>query len=206
MKIYLDESGDLGYTQGSSDHFIIALLITSQQKRIRNCFKRIRQRRIKKKYQKSSELKFYNSSPIIRKRILDCVASSNIQIAYIVFRKNKINRTHDLSKVDFYSMLTINILQRVIMDPGLVQTQLIVDKTFSKPGRIAFSTNIIDKIQSILEKDIQFEIIHRDSQKDPCLQAVDFIAGAIYQYYEHNNADYIGIIEDKIKTMQQIKE
>ena len=41
---------------------------------------------------------------------------------------------------------------------------------------------------------------------EPCIQAVDFIAGAIFQYYEYDNQDYISIIENKIIVKQEIKE
>ena len=47
INIYLDESGDLGFSEKSSKYFVISLLITKNHKQIDNCIKRIRQRKLK---------------------------------------------------------------------------------------------------------------------------------------------------------------
>jgi hypothetical protein len=39
-----------------------------------------------------------------------------------------------------------------------------------------------------------------DSQDEPCLQAVDAIAGAYFQSYERNNSYYMDIVKDKISN------
>jgi len=69
MHIFLDESGDLGFSEKSQQYFVIAILITKDKKPIENCIKRIRQRKLPKKYKKIPELKFTNSDNVIRKSI-----------------------------------------------------------------------------------------------------------------------------------------
>ena len=83
MHIYLDESGNLGYSEKSSKYFLIALLVTKNHKSIDNCIKRIRQRKLKKKFKEIPELKFNNSDEIIKKLILKCIA--NREEIYITF-------------------------------------------------------------------------------------------------------------------------
>jgi hypothetical protein len=46
----------------------------------------------------------------------------------------------------------------------------------------------------------QISVKHVDSQNEPCLQAVDSIAGAYFQAYERNDNKYIEIIKDKVSN------
>jgi len=49
LKIYIDESGDLGFSPKSSQFYILAALILEQDDaEIRRCFKQTRQRKLKK--------------------------------------------------------------------------------------------------------------------------------------------------------------
>jgi hypothetical protein len=63
VKIYIDESGDLGFTGRSSPYFVIAALIVHNPLTIRRCFAKIRRNKLKKKYKKLPEFKFNNSGP-----------------------------------------------------------------------------------------------------------------------------------------------
>jgi len=53
MYLFLDESGDLGFTEKSQQYFVIAILITRDKKPIENCIKRIRQRKLPKNIRRS---------------------------------------------------------------------------------------------------------------------------------------------------------
>ena len=75
MYIFLDESGDLGFSKKSQQYFVIAILITKDKKPIENCIKRVRQRKLPKKYKRIPELKFRNSNRIIRKSVLNLTMS-----------------------------------------------------------------------------------------------------------------------------------
>lgn len=84
MECYIDESGDLGFKkENATRHFIITLLVARNPKEIRNCIKRIRQKRLKKKY-KIPELKFSSSSQLIKRRVLEVLSKKDIEIYAIV--------------------------------------------------------------------------------------------------------------------------
>ena len=87
MKIYIDESGDLGFTKRSSAYFIIAALIVRDSLTIQRCFAKVRRNKLKKKYRELPEFKFNNSGNVIKERILTCIASADIDIGYCVLRK-----------------------------------------------------------------------------------------------------------------------
>lgn len=53
-----------------------------------------------------------------------------------------------------------------------------------------------------LKKTPKIEFLHEDSKRNPAIQAVDFVAGAIQYKYAHSdrkdNGDYIDIIKNKL--------
>jgi len=74
--IFLDESGDLGFTPNSSKYFIVACICVDREKTVNRCIKTVHQG-LSKKYKKT-ELKFSNSSDHTRRRVLECLAGKNI--------------------------------------------------------------------------------------------------------------------------------
>jgi len=60
------ESGDLGFNRKSSNHIVIALLITKNPFKVERCIKRIRLRKLKKKLKELPEIKFNKSNDHIR--------------------------------------------------------------------------------------------------------------------------------------------
>jgi len=45
---------------------------------------------------------------------------------------------------------------------------------------------------------------HLSSETEPCLQAADAAAGTYFQKYEHNNDEYVKIIEDKVGAFKYL--
>lgn len=60
MKIFIDESGDLGFSSGSSKWFVITMLLTSQHRKVEKCVKKVH-RGLRKK-----DKKFESYTPIMR--------------------------------------------------------------------------------------------------------------------------------------------
>jgi hypothetical protein len=86
MKVYIDESGNLGglgsKISEEDPYFILAALITGDDLPIKRCIREVRLT-LKKKHKVKSELKFNQSSDPSKRRILECVAKTNSNIAYI---------------------------------------------------------------------------------------------------------------------------
>jgi hypothetical protein len=45
---------------------------------------------------------------------------------------------------------------------------------------------------------------HISSEAEPCLQAVDAVAGAYFQKYEHENEEYVRTIENKVGSFKYL--
>ena len=204
MKIFIDESGDLGFTEKSSKFFVVAALIVYDHLPIHRCFKKIRQNKLKKKFKDLPEFKFNNSGKEIKHRVLKCIAKSDVDIAYCVLRKNQaFPHLHD-KQVIVYNYLIGSLVSRIIQKIQVTgEAEIIVDKSLNGIQREAFDQYLVYKM---FEKnpDTQFEmpvitIDHVDSCADPCIQAVDFIAGALHYFYRTDDDTYYQLIDERIK-------
>lgn len=90
MKIYIDEDGDLGFTEKSSKFFIVSSLIPKDAVQIKKCLTKVRKQKLMKKYKEIPALKFHNSNKEIRRGILQCIAQCNVEINYAIRNHIKI--------------------------------------------------------------------------------------------------------------------
>ncbi len=198
MYIYLDESGDLGFNINSSQHIIIALLITKSPHKIERCIKRIRQRKLKKKLKELPEIKFNNSDSYIREKTLECIAKEAIEIAYVALNKKNVNPNNRYHNGKIYNFIAGHIMSSLPYE-NHTKTKLIVDKRISnKIIRTGFDHYIKQ------ETSFKVEIVHENSQLNKCLQATDFIVGAIFRKYESGDSKYYDIIKNNIKIAEHL--
>lgn len=198
MHIYLDESGDLGFGPNSSKHIVIALLITKTPLHIERCIKKIRERKLKKKLKELPEIKFNKSNDLIREKILTCISKESIEIAYIVLDKNRVNPTRYNHKQEIYNFI-VGSLMCCLPYENATNSKLIVDKRISnKVIRADFDGYIKQKTA------FKVDITHENSMFNQCLQATDFIAGAVFRKYESGDSRYYDLITNRIKVSKQL--
>ncbi len=201
MKIYLDESGNLGCMGKNAleddQHFVIAALIVQEELPIVRCMKKIRQRKIKKKYRKISELKFRNSDEAIRRRVLECIAQTNNYAAYALLRKGQVYEDLQDKPQVVYNYLCKQLMMRIAGKLALSgRMQVIVDKSLYGVQRENFD-NYIEWIIG-RSSPVEVDVTHVDSRQCPCVQAADFLAGAIIRRYKNNDDRYYLKIKPRI--------
>lgn len=208
MEIYLDESGNLGGlgVQGLKDpYFIIAVFIVREDLPIKRCIKDIRRRKIKKKYKVISELKFSNSGDNIRRRILECVGETNNDIAYALLRKSQVKEDLRDKPQIIYNYLCKQLLYRIIGKYEMSGTiKVIVDKSLYGIQRENFNDYVEGRIGARIPVDI--DVSHVDSKQCSCVQAVDFIAGAINRKYRADDDRYYQKIQHRISMRLEFFE
>ncbi len=59
-------------------------------------------------------------------------------------------------------------------------------------------------IRKMFEKLKEIGIKHINSEQDPCLQAVDFVCGAVSYKYRYNDDKYFTIIQNKFREKQEL--
>jgi hypothetical protein len=208
MDVYVDESGDLGFSEESTKYFIIAFLSCDGSFTLRKEMTRL----LKKLYSKHkyprchSELKFNRMSPCCRNAVLEKIATSDSYIGVIIVKKHKvIDRLRKEPSILYNYLLVHNIVSSLL--PSLANHQkikLVLDKSLSKKNILSFNEYVKNKasyLSYVHKTDFDSNLIsvdHRYSQDEPCLQATDAIAGAYFQAYEKSDDSYVKLINEKI--------
>ncbi len=200
MKIYLDESGNLGGlgSKISEDdpYFVLAALIARDEIPIRRCIKDVRQT-LRKKYKVRSELKFNESDDPSKRRILQCVAKTNNDIAYVFVRKDQaalLSHYLGIEPQVLYNDICKQLLRRVITNYEFPKgaVEIVIDKFLYGDAQETFDNYLATGLMRSIN------VSHLDSMQCPCLQAVDFIAGAIARKYRDDDNLYYNKIQHKI--------
>lgn len=206
MDIYVDESGDLGFSEKATKFFIIAylaidssLIMRTQMKRT---LKELHQRRAY--HAKQDELKFCKMGNECRKAVLERIVKTGGNIGVLVVSKETVKPyLRDKLPVLYNWLMVHNVISALI--PNLEMGQKIhitFDKSLSKARVTEFNHYVKEKasyLSYVRGNSIPQNLIvsdHIDSRLEPCLQAVDSIAGAYFQKYENSNDEYANIIKD----------
>lgn len=204
--IYLDESGDLGMIYGS-DYFIITAVRLEDRSDVeyRRIPKKIRQKGLKKKAKSTSELKFSNSSVLIREMFLKRIAAVDLNIYSLIIDKKLTQQKLKDNLPILYNYLIKILLEKVLADVDKNHyLKICLDKCMSPNQRINFENYLKTEFFSLFNVIPEVEIVHEISHNNPGLIVTDFICGAFG--YKYNTAKlkndfncYTDMIQKKIK-------
>ncbi|MFB3765280.1 MAG: DUF3800 domain-containing protein [Methanotrichaceae archaeon] len=199
MKVYIDESGNLGGLgpKAAKDdlYFVLAVLVAREEIPILRCIKGVRQT-LRKKYKVKSELHFRESDNPSKRRILECVAKTNNDIIYAFLRKDRTDLLRPYLGKEIqalYNDLYMQLLYRVFQKYEIEDiTEIVIDRFLYGEAQ--------EKLNRYLEDGLvaDLNISHLDSKQCPTLQAVDFIAGAVRRKYMDSDDFYYNKFQNKI--------
>jgi hypothetical protein len=198
--IFLDESGDLGFSERSSKWFLFTLVVIDDPRKLEKIIKKVR-KSLKKKYKRIfSELHAYHCDDIIRTRVLRALSGIDISVVTTVLNKEKVYVDLQNQKNYLYNFTANIILDRLIntkIIDGNTQISLVVDKKDTKKN---LRENFISYITEAMKERRSggFEMSLSTSHDEKGLQAVDFISWAIFRKYERGDFKFYEIIKDKI--------
>lgn len=202
MDIFIDESGDLGTNiERSSKYFVLAALISQDKTPIQRCFKKIRNT-LNKSKKEIPEFKFAQSNKTIKRRVFHCLSSNDFSIAYSYFCKEEIH-PHLNGNSNLYVELNEFLISQILEhENNDEEINLVIDKSLNGTQQSKFNCELTLKVMENPGIEIydpeRISIAHVDSKRDVCIQAVDFIAGAIYSKYHSNEPEYYNQIKDKM--------
>lgn len=204
--IFLDESGELGFKEKSSKYFIITLLSCDEGEiyNLRRIMRKVRSKIIKKKMKKYPELKGNNSTDKIREDVLKRFTQTNSEIFVIILEKSKVYEYLKSKKNKLYNYISNLILNECSLDSSHVC--LIVDKSKTNRSLREDFDNYIRKNINQTNQSCNLIIKHENSQKEGCLQVLDFISWAIFRNYEYRDARFIDLVKDKIVIKKEVFE
>jgi len=204
--VFLDESGELGFKDSSSKYFIIALLSCDEGEiyDLRRIMKKVRAKIIKKKMKKYPELKGNNSTDKIREEVLKRFAKTQAEIFVIILEKSKVYEYLKNKKDKLYNYLSNLILNECSLEDSHIC--LVVDKSKTNRSLREDFDNYIRNNLSQKNNNCNLIIKHENSQKEGCLQVLDFISWSIFRNYEHKDSSFMNIIKNKIVIKKEVFE
>ncbi|MCX6815873.1 MAG: DUF3800 domain-containing protein [Candidatus Aenigmarchaeota archaeon] len=207
MYIFIDESGDLGFDfqkKGKpSDFFLVAALKIDDEKYLNRIIKRHRKRHKKKKEQKR-EVKFSNTSPENRRRILQDIAKLNVEIFIVYVDKHHAYGYIKDNPLRMYSYLLKILTEKCFYTSIDEQTKVVFDRSFSKIQQEALELYLITQNETLMKAKNNLIIKHLQSQEDQGLLCVDFVCGAAMEKVTGKNQAYYEIIEKKVKCLKKV--
>lgn len=215
MHVFVDESGDLGFTKKATKFFVVAYLECDVPQRIQvemsRALKHLHQ---KKKYSLSrNELKFSRMDDFCRKYVLQKLTFCSMSLGVIVMNKAHVNGNLRVDPSRLYNWCVVHNIMLSLL-PSIEagnKVHMIFDKSLPKWRIKEFNDYVENKASYLLfaEKKASFSrdsisSEHVSSETEPCLQAADAIAGAYFQKYEHGNDAYVRLIEDKVGAFKYL--
>ena len=195
MLVYIDDSGDAGFKigQGSTAHFVFALVCFAQDDDAEDARARIRQLRETLGFPARTEFKFNGSSRAVRERFLHQVAPARFAVRSLVVDKTRLSEAHfRRGKTAFYEHAIREVIRHY--REVLVGARVRLDGRAEKAYRL--------RLQNDLRRIGRVEQLRlARSQGEPLIQMADMIAGATRLAHAPGRTDaavYRALIADHI--------
>ena len=208
LYIYIDESGDLGYSSGSSNYFVMGAIVTKNNRCIEKIPKKIRQRVLKKSKRKVPEIKANKSNERLRKKVLEelrkCKDTAVIWLwidkrhTYDHVKRSPSNKAYHYNYlmgrvVELVPYSLINSVRKII---------LVIDMYF-KAKRVRREELERYLRNTVLKKNpnISVDVVQIDSAANKGLQVVDFVTYSFFRCIERDDCQYTEILESSEMTL-----
>jgi hypothetical protein len=191
LKIYVDESGDLGKR---GRYFVIGAFCTEDGKRVRNTIKKYCAK------QGTDELKNFGMSFVDRQEIAYKIKKeSDHKIGYVCVDKTKIQSPHLRADQNLLFNYAFSYLAQQLISNEHQDIKIVVDNRNQKVGSKNSLGEYI-KIKAYTEWGFAYNIQteYLDSKDDRLIQAADFVAGNCYQRYHNNKSHIYSILRPSI--------
>ena len=206
--IIFDESGNMG---NSGRYFVIACIDTMECKALHNIMKR----KLKKaaelfpetKMSHAHEIKAKDAYPCIKHHIIESIVSKDVRLSYIVADLKHVKSYLLEDKNIFYNYMMNILVSNLITekDKGTRINLLCDNKTTKITSKNSFTDYI--KLYFNYERDYRLDLnvayLDSDAGDAYVVQAADYVANAVYTYYEFNNALYHDILRSKLYKVEK---
>ncbi len=200
VEVYIDESGDLGFSSGSSKNFIIEAMIAPNKINFQRIVKKANEKlKIAGKCQ--AEVKFNNSNTNIRHFFIDRFCATECQVVWYAVQKTRVNADLRRKKDKLYNYMCGKVMGSVFSSVHTKNLNVIIDK---RPGGRAERNDFDRYITGILDGQHlgmfppELKLSHYDSCNNAGLRVNDFVAGSIFQHLERRDDQYYSKFENKV--------
>lgn len=190
MLIFIDESGDAGLKldQGSSDYFVISLVVFEDHEEAIACDKRIELLKRELGWPAAEEFHFKRNSDRVRKAFLSAVAPYNFFYYVIALNKKELWGAGFGDKKSFYKYACGLVFENA--KEKLDKAIVVIDESGSLEFKRQLERYLKNKVNDGGQKRIKKLKMQR-SESNPLLQLADYVAGAACRHVQskRKNAD-----------------
>jgi len=197
--VYLDESGDLGFSKGSSKYFVICFIAMDSKTNLM-LERKIKTIKQKRKLRRSVEIKASDSSNSLRMNVLSEICTLPIKIYSITTNKQGVYENLRENTNILYNYITNLILIPYIEQEKIDNIRIIADLRINRISKGMRFGNYL-KYKIFYEKgpcNKKLDIKYLDSFSSNALQAVDYVAFAFFRKYERGQNKYYEILKERI--------
>jgi hypothetical protein len=202
MILFLDESGDLGFGQGSTTYFIMGFLAVTDEEAFRRKIRRIKRRA---GLSGEVELKAYHSDDALRRRVLRAAAASDVEIHTVSVYKPHV---YDHLRIDtnvLYDYAAKWLLVPFLEEQRFESIRIVVDLRITRQSRgMRFDDYIKAELWGERGIPTRLDFQHQDSAHSLGLQAVDFVTHALFRGRERNDWQLWNIVRGKAKRTKRL--
>ena len=201
IDVYLDESGDLGFSPSSSRHLVVAGVASAESFRFRRLVRETR-RRFGSEARRWSELKFNRSSNNLRVHLLKGIANTDSLIVWTGIAKQGSQDKFRSRKEELVRGMFAEVASEVSRRLRSRRMDLVVDRRTNKAREKKEFDSVLKA--AVFAKHAGYfppmvRVRHVDSFNSYGLQLADHIAGAVFRLLEFNDDSFIGLITPRIE-------
>ncbi|KKR79410.1 MAG: hypothetical protein UU24_C0009G0009 [Candidatus Nomurabacteria bacterium GW2011_GWA2_40_9] len=189
MHVFIDDSGDAGFKldKGSSEFFIISLIIFNDNLEVEKTAVAIKELRRELKFSDQAEFKFFKSRKDVKVQFLQTVSKFNFRIRSLVVEKKLIKSDHlKNNKNSFYSYAIKTALQ--YSNDSILNAKIRIDGSGDRVFRKNFRSYLRKQLNTE-EKCVIENCKLVDSKKDVLIQLADMVAGSVRRSYDSTVTD-----------------
>jgi len=200
VDVYLDESGDLGFSSRSPEHFVIVALATAEPYKL--------VRIVRKAHRKfslvdgaGSEFKFNRSRGPLRRFLLDGIVKTDSWLVWGSIAKSRIPPRLRSDKEELWQHIAARTVAELSRRTHTETMHIIVD-------RRSLTKIVRHRLSERLRWEVEMNhggffppcvtVSHIDSTMSAGLQIADHVAGAVFLSLERGDPSYVRQIEGKI--------
>ena len=196
LHIYLDESGDLGWSEGSSQYLVIATVCTRDRRLLRKLVRGVKRRH---RIPLDVELKGFESSSEVRADLLQAIAQRGACYcrAIVVYKPRVVARLQATNLLYNYAA-GILLADHI---KGLDRVRLVADPREVKVNApYTFDEYLRIKLYGDLGSQVDLQIEQPDSRMSPGIQAADVLANAVFRHFERGETACFGCIRGRLEV------
>jgi hypothetical protein len=196
LNIFLDESGDLGWSEKSSKHLVIGTVCTRRPRRFRKLMKRLKN---EFEIPLNQELKAVDASARARHALLGMLAADKECYcrAMVVYKPNV------MPSLKKHPNLVYNYATGLLLAPYISKLSSVVLSVDPREQKVdaprTFDDYLRTKLYAECESSVDLRIHRPESSTSPGIQVADFLCNAVFRHFERGETACWGAIRGRLE-------